>query len=161
MQFLDVMELFSTPTIAPLVSENSMCLDLTSGWNLFSREDRIRAWRYICYFKPVVVILSPECKGFSNVMNANWSKMSDDHVEYVQDTCLAMWLFSIQVAIHQDNHGRFYVLEQPHGASSWILETTQTLHSRPGCELLRVDQCMFGLIVDPSGELLSRKGSGV
>ena len=107
---MDVLELFSTPKIAPLVSENSMSLDLTSGWNLFSREDRIRAWRYICYFKPIVVILSPECKGFSNVMNANWSKMFDDHVEYVQDTCLSMLLFSIQVAIHQDDHGRFWVV---------------------------------------------------
>ena len=86
--------------------------------------------------------------------------MSDDHVEYVQDTCLAMWLFSIQVAIHQYNHGRFYVLESPYGASSWTLETTQTLHSRPGCEFLTVDQCMFGLIVDLSGELLSQKGIG-
>ena len=85
------MELFSTPKIAPLVLENSMYLELTSGWNLFSREDRIRAWRYICYFKLIVVILSPECKGFSNVMNANWSKMFDDHVKYVQDTCLAMF----------------------------------------------------------------------
>ena len=91
-------------------------------------------------------------------MNANWSKMSDDHVEYVQDTCRSMLLFSIQVAIHQDDHGRFYVLDQPIGASSWALETTQTLHSRPGCKLLTVDQCMFGLIVDPSGELLSQKG---
>ena len=52
------------------------------------------------------------------------------------------------------------MLEQPIGASSWILETTQTLHSRPGCERLRVDQCMFGFIVDPSGELLSQKGNG-
>lgn len=111
------------------------------------------------FVKLIVVILSPACKGFSNVMNANWNKMCDDHVKYVQDTCLAMWLFSIQVAIHQDNHGRFYVLESHFGASFWTLETTQTLHSRPGCELLRVDQCMFGLIVDPTGELLNQKGS--
>ena len=87
-----------------MVSENSMSLDLTSVWNLVFYEDRIKAWRYICYFKPIVVILSPECKGFSNVMNANWKKMSADHIEYVQDTCFAMWLFSIQVAIHQDDH---------------------------------------------------------
>ena len=104
MQFLDVIELFSTPKIAPMVSTNSMSLDLTSGWIFFSHEDRIKAWRYICYFKHIVVILSSECKGFSNVMNANWKKMSADHIEYVQDTCFAMLLFFIQVAIHQDAH---------------------------------------------------------
>ena len=87
-----------------MVSTNSMSLDLTSGWNFVSHEDRIKAWRYICYFKPIVVILSSECKGFSNVMNANWKKMSADHIDYVQDTCFAMWLFSIQVAIQQDVH---------------------------------------------------------
>ena len=99
-QCLDVIELFSTPNIAPMVFENSMSLDLTSGWNLFSYEDRIKAWRYICYFKHIVVILSHECKGVSTVMNATWKKMSADHIDYVQDTCFAMWLFSIQVAIH-------------------------------------------------------------
>ena len=46
-QFLDVIELFSTSKIAHMVSENSMSLDLTSGWNLVFYEDRIKAWRYI------------------------------------------------------------------------------------------------------------------
>ena len=86
--------------------------------------------------------------------------VSADHIEYVQDTCFAMWLCFIQVAIHKDVHGRFYIIENPFSASSWALENSQILHSRPGCELLRVDQCMFGLTVDPNGEMLSQKGSG-
>ena len=93
-------------------------------------------------------------------MNANWKKMSADHIDYVQDTYFAMWLFSIQVAIHQDAHGRFYILENPYSASSWALEISHSLHSRPGCELLRVDQCMFELTVDHNGEMLSQKGNG-
>ena len=87
-----------------MASENSMSLDLTFEWNLFSYEDRIKAWTYICGCKPIVVILSSESQGFSTVMNANWKKMSADHIDYVQDTCFAMWLFFIQVAIHQDAH---------------------------------------------------------
>ena len=85
--------------------------------------------------------------------------MIADHIDYVQDTCYAMWLVSIQVAIHQDEHLRFYILENPYSASSWALETSETLHQRPGCEFLRVDQCMFGLTVAPDGEMLSQKGS--
>ena len=74
-------------------------------------KDRVKAWRYICYFKPIIVILSPECKGFSIVMNANWGKMSADQVDYIMDICFAMWVFSIQVAIHQVDNNRFYILE--------------------------------------------------
>ena len=62
-----------------------------------------------------------------------------------------MVILYIQVAIHQDAHGRFYILENPFSASSWALETSQTLHSRPGCELLRIDQCMLEFTVDPNG----------
>ena len=61
-QFLDVIEIVSPSRISLMVSNNSMSLDLTEGWNLFCREDRLKAWRYICYFKHIVVILSPECK---------------------------------------------------------------------------------------------------
>ena len=71
-----------------------------------------------------------------------------------------MWLFSIQVAIHQDETLRFYIFENPYSASSLDLKTSETLHQRPGCELLRVDQWMFGFIVAPDGEMLSQKGSG-
>ena len=71
-----------------------------------------------------------------------------------------MWLFVIQVGIYQDVHVRFYILGNPFSASSWALETSQDLHSRPGCELLRVDQCMVGFTADPNGEMLSQKGSG-
>ena len=89
-QFLDVIELFSMPRIAPMVSQNSMSMDLTSLWNFFSYEDRIKAWRYISYFKPIVVILSVEYNDLSTVTTANWTKMIADHIDYVQDTCYAM-----------------------------------------------------------------------
>ena len=55
-QFLDVIELFSAPRISLLISQNSMSMDCIAGWNLFCYEDRLRAWRYIYYFKPIVVI---------------------------------------------------------------------------------------------------------
>ena len=63
-QLLNVIELFLAPRISPLVSYNSTSMDVIAGWNLFRYEDRLKAWRYICYFKPIVVIISPECKGF-------------------------------------------------------------------------------------------------
>ena len=137
-QFLDVIEIFSPSRISFMVSNNSMSLDLTEGWNLCCPEDRLKAWRYICYFKPIVVIFSLECKGRSTVMNANWGNMFADQVDYIMDTCFTMWIFLIQVAIREVDN-RFYVLEHPYGAFSWFLETSKILHQRPGCELLRVD----------------------
>ena len=59
----------------------------------------------------MVIILFPECTGFSTVMNENWGKMSSTDVDYVRDTCYAMWLFSIQFAVHQATNEIFYVLE--------------------------------------------------
>ena len=83
------------------------------GWNFFPREDRLRVWRYIGYFKPVVNILYPKCKGFSTVVNANWAKMCTEDANYVLDTCYAMWLFSIQVAVHQATNDLFFTFEHP------------------------------------------------
>ena len=96
-----------------MVLDNSMSMGLTGGWNLLSHEDRLKVWRYMCYFKPVVIILSPECNGFCIVMNAHWGNTSSADVDYVRDTCYALWLFSIQVAVHQATNKRFYVLEHP------------------------------------------------
>ena len=118
-EFVNGIEIFVPSRIIRMVSNNSMSLDLTENWNLFCREDRLTAWRYIRYFKRIVGIFSPECKGFSTVMNANLGKMSADQVDYIMDTCFAMLVFSIQVAIHQVDNNIFYILEHPYGAFSW------------------------------------------
>lgn len=122
LQFLRIVELFSVPGLSPMVQHNDMFMDLTTCWDIFSHDGQLFIWRDITYFGPLVVILSPGCKGFAESMNGNSTGMLEWKCDFIQDMCFARWFLSIQVAVLQVRNGRYHVLKHLWGVSSWSRE---------------------------------------
>eukprot|EP00959_Pyramimonas_sp_CCMP1952_P368913 7727197-Pyramimonas_sp.AAC.1 len=92
--------------------------------------------------------MSPECKAFSQARVPNWGRMDPDKQRAVEDRGIRYMYLCARVAEHQEvSRGRYFVLEQPSGASLWDLEPLRVVASLPGVLKLSFDQCEFGLDV--------------
>ena len=129
--------------------------DLQTGWDFFDAGDRAAFWRCLREQEPDLVLMSPECRPFSILMNSNWNKMDPQEVLRIRTRGMAMFQFCIQVAAYQLQRGRHFWIEQPALASSLATHASQWLMSQFGVFLVQFDQCAAGLSV-LSG-LLSKK----
>ena len=97
------------------------------------------------------IILSPECRAFSSCMFAsNYSPMSPEERREKETLGMEMLLFSIELAWHQVQMGRYFVFEHPLSASLWQTETLQLLAAADGVSRVPLDMCSFGLQVGPN-----------
>ena len=159
-----VMELFSparvtaeilTQKYPALTTTSPPSFDLAEGWDFFKVEDRKSFWNTLKVEDPDLVIMTPECRAFSSLMNVNWERMSPEEQKRLQTAALAMFQFCIQVAEHRLRRGKFFLLEQPDKASSWNTHAAKWLAAQAEVLHLSFDQCMAGLRVSDDG--LSRK----
>ena len=156
-----VMEIFSPPRVTKACQEKGIrttslpAFDLSEGWDFFNPKHRKELWRVLTEEEPDLVVLTPECKAFSQMMNVNWERMSAEEVERVRVSCMAMFQFCIRVAEHQIRNKKHFLLEQPDGASSWDTQAAKWLAMQLEVESVSFDQCRFGL--NPSGRGLSKK----
>ena len=156
-----VMEIFSPPRVTKACQEKGIrttslpAFDLSEGWDFFNAKHRKELWRVLTEEEPDLVVLTPECRAFSQMMNVNWERMSAEDVERVRVSGMAMFQFCIRVAEHQIRNGKHFLLEQPDGASSWETHAAKWLAMRLQVESVSFDQCRFGL--NPSGRGLSKK----
>ena len=159
-----IMELFSPPRVTKEIREGSYPLlqtteppafDLQEGWDFFDAKDRKRFWDTLEEEDPDLVLMTPECRGFSTLMQVNWERMDKDSRKKLQTSAMAMFHFSVQVAERQLRRGKYFVLEQPDKASSWNTHAAQWLQKQDDVMLLSFDQCMTGLQVSEEG--LSQK----
>ena len=161
---MKVMEIFTPPRVATeavkagLAVTEPSSLDLTTGWDALKPEDRKRMWEILEHQKPDIVIMSPDCKMFCQLMNVNLSRVPVERLSRDQMRALVMWHMCIQVAEHQLNHDRYFFLEQPGGASSWKTHAAEWLLKQKGVHHFLFDQCELGLQVSDAG--LSRKTTG-
>ena len=155
-----VLELFSPPRVTAEIIErecpaiqttSTPAFDLKTGWDFFDVRHRKRFWDLLREEDPDLTVMTPECKGFSVLMNVNWEKMDPQEAKRLQTKCLAMFQFCIQVAEHRIQNGKFFVLEQPDGASSWNTHAANWLARQTGVLHISFDQCMVGLQVHPDG----------
>ena len=160
-----VCELFSPPRISTRAKKSGLLVtepsnfDLETGWNFFNAVDRANFWRTLREQEPDLVVMSPECKAFSILMNSNWSKMDKNKRERMQAEGLAMLHFCVQVAEFQLEHKRQFLIEHPAGASSWSTHAISWLLGQSGVTRFLFDQCALGLTV--KGDLPSRKTTAV
>ncbi|CAK9094858.1 unnamed protein product [Durusdinium trenchii] len=160
-----ILELFSPPRLslraleAGLETTKPSNLDLTSGWDALQWRDRKKMWQILEEQKPDVVIMSPDCRMFSQLMNVNLERIPIERLTRDQMQALVMWQLCLQVADYQLQRGRSFVLEQPGGASSWQTHGAQWLSKQDQVHHFLFDQCELGLRVTPTG--LSRKTTGL
>ena len=158
---VDFAELFSPPRVSPVAQRlglrtSNQTYDLEAGWDVRKVDYRRHFRQFQQEQRPGFLMSSPECKGYSPLMNVNWSRMDPIKAAEIRRDGELMWNFAVEASEEQDDHGDYFALEHPAGASSWKLKRTQRLLRRPSVALIEFDMCALGLSVVPSGEL-SRK----
>ena len=160
-----ILELFSPPRISAEAQRQGIAttqppnFDLTEGWDFFSASDRAEFWRVVHEQEPDCILISPDCKAFTVLMESNWGRMNPEKVKEIQVRGMAMFQFCIQVAEHQLTVGKEFMLEQPGSASSWGTHAMNWLLEQAGVARIVFDQCAAGLQVCEKG--LSQKPTGI
>ena len=156
-----VLELFSPPRVSTELRARGFALtkpsnfDRSEGWNFFNPRDRASFWKVMREQEPDCVLMTPECRPFSTMMESNWSRMSKEKCLRLQTEGLAMWHFCVQVAEFQLNRDKEFCIEQPGFASSCSTHSMDWLLKQQGVVRFLFDQCMTGLMVKDNE--LSRK----
>ena len=143
-----VCELFSPQRVTPAVKEAGFevteppSFDKSEGWDFFDCSDRKKCWDVLENQQPDLVIMSPECRLFSQIMNLNWEKMKNrDETGLLRDQrrALAMLHFCVQVAEFQLTRNRYFLIEHPGGASSWSSHAMTWLLKQSGVIRFKFD----------------------
>ena len=158
-------ELFSPSRVSPYIKSLGLPLapqssfDLTEGWNVHKGADRQSFWKFLREQQPEHLHASPECRRYSQIMNLNWNKMTEESQRSMILDAEAQWSFSVEACLEQARQGRYFSLEHPAYASSWEEPDTQRLEQLPDSVSIIFDQCCLGLQVCEEG--LSRKSTRV
>eukprot|EP00434_Breviolum_minutum_P029882 symbB.v1.2.026423.t1/scaffold2638.1/size74318/2 len=157
-----IMELFSPPRVTKECSRFGCtttkipAYDLDCGWDFFNAKHRKEFWEALEEEEPDLVVMSPECRAFSQMMNVNWEKMDPGEARRIQVRGMAMFQFCIRVAEHQIRKKKWFLLEQPQSASSWRTKAAEWLSFQEGVAMVDFDQCQFGLRLGPLKQLVKK-----
>ena len=149
----DVMELFSPPRIleytAILGLRGDLSADLASGWDLSLEQDRANLLTEIVRRRPKIVFLEPPCTWFSKLLSLNWKHIPRHLREQRLAASMVLFEFCLLIMRIQLLAGRAFVLEHPHGATSWKHPQVQdALRRFPGTAFADFDFCMFGMVTN-------------
>ena len=147
----DVMEMFSPPRIleytAILGLRGDLSADLASGWDLSLEQDRANLLTEIVRRRPKIVFLEPPCTWFSKLLSLNWKHIPRHLREQRLAASMVLFEFCLLIMRIQLLAGRAFVLEHPHGATSWKHPQVQdALRRFPGTAFADFDFCMFGMV---------------
>ena len=156
---LDFVELFSPPRVTPIAQqmglrvEEKRVFDISHGWDVRKKEDRQSFRKHQKLNKPAMMMMSPECRAFTQMLHIYIDRMCPEKRKKSLAEGLLMWDFSLEAAENQVREEAFFGLEHPSGAASWKLPQTQKLLRKDGIALITFDMCQFGLSVVENGEL--------
>ena len=147
----DVMEVFSPPRILEhtkiLGLRGDLSADLATGWDLSLERDRANLLTEIVRRRPKIVFLEPPCTWFSKLLSYNWKHIPRHLREQRLAASMVLFEFSLLIMRIQLLAGRTFVLEHPHGATSWKHPQVQdALRRFPGTDFADFDFCMFGMV---------------
>jgi hypothetical protein len=78
---VDIVEIYSPKRVTAVGEEiglrPGLSMDLLTGWDFDKQSDRKAAIKYVKEVKPWLVIGSPMCTMFSQLMNLNWNKSKE------------------------------------------------------------------------------------
>eukprot|EP00973_Karenia_brevis_P001770 241268-Karenia_brevis.AAC.1 len=78
-------------------------------------------------------------------MNINWARMNQEDVQRRWEEAVRHIEFCACVYKLQIKHGRYFLHEHPHGATSWQLPAIQELLKTSGVIKTRAHMCKFGM----------------
>ena len=148
-QAVDVSELFSPPRMTVRCSRFGLrpgaSFDLLEGCDLSSAAGRAQVWAHVKKFAPRVLVASPPCTMFSQLMRTNKPKMERSVWEARRLEAESFLNFCCQLFRYQLEHERFFAFEHPHGADSWSLPMLQQFRQLQGVYFSVFDECRFNL----------------
>ena len=169
-----VSEVYSPPRVAPVAAKKlgfkvGTSMDLTTkdehgrAWDFTKVEMRNFAYRKVCEEKPFILIGSPVCTPWSQVMNINYSRMTWEEKERILNAARVHLEFVCKLYRLQHQAGRYFAHEHPQGAASWKEASVREIRRWTGIECLTIDQCMYGLLskTDLGEQLPARKATTI
>ena len=159
-------EFFSRPrmilTITALGLAHILCgtlsIDILTGYDLTIPAMRSNVMDLLKLREIKVVVLSPPCTMFSQMMRINFKKMNPQDLKRRWRDAMLFIQFTIRVIHYILSVDGFFVFEHPTGASSWRLPSVMRLMGRPGVKVAKFHQCRFGLL-SPKSKLPIRKST--
>ena len=144
-------------------------MDLTTkdehgrAWDFTKVEMRNFAYRKVCEEKPFMLIGSPVCTPWSQIMNINYSRMTWEEKERILNAARVHLEFVCKLYRLQHQAGRYFAHEHPQGAASWKEASVREIRRWTGIECLTIDQCMYGLLskTDLGEQLPARKATTI
>ena len=96
-----------------------VALDKTLGWDVEIQEAEAR--KVLEETRPKVLVGSPECKAFSQLLSLSKSRMKTEEYDALVQEGLQHLNFAIDLYYEQMARGDDFLHEHPHPASSWNL----------------------------------------
>ena len=162
MRQVKVSEVYSRPRISEKAAEEGLeqgsAFDLLTGYDFRKRTDRHRCWKKLKEEDPDLLVVCPPCGPFSRLQNLNYSKMNKEKAICMVAEGLEHLDFSMRLFEWQVRRGKWALFEHPMTSAAWDEESVQRATSLEGVEVVRGDQCMYGLRVR-EGEERSKKAT--
>ena len=153
-----IAEVYSEPRIT-LEAGTPLAFDLKNGYDFNLPSDRNRCFRRLVQEDPDVLVVCPPCGPFSPLQAWNYKRMPVKKATLMLNEGLQHLAFAMQLYEWQVRRGRVALFEHPWSSRAWQEEVVKRCKELPGVEVVRGDQCQFGLQVRED-EALNRKATG-
>ena len=118
--------------------------EIDVGFNMNDPRDVATFWRYMELMQPLIVILSPPCKG-----RGGWASMNrilhPDTQQRVDRITIPLCQLAGKIALHQLRHGRHFLSEHPQTTDMYKMSEWREVRNHPNMVWTTVHQCMTGL----------------
>ena len=105
--------------------------------------------------KPGLLIGLPMCRDWSQIMNINWPRMSQEERDARMKEAREHLRFVCTLYRLQHDEGRYFAHEHPQSAGSWNEDVIELTKDYTDAAILTIDQCQYGLTsTTPEGETL-------
>ena len=155
-------EVFSMPRVVPAAERKGFrgckSYDISNGWNFLLAEHRAKCRDEVKRLKPELLVLSPPCGPFSQILNISKARCNshERRRKYLEGVVLLE--FAMELCQLQHEQGRKFLFEHPKGAASWSEDCVQRVQGLSGVREVITDMCMFGL-KDPQTQKRYRKST--
>ena len=133
-----------------------------NDWDLSKQSMQEKALDIQDREKPEFVVVSPPCTPFSTIGKWSQGRMSEEDAKKRMVDGITHFAFAILLCLRQAKAGRYFILEHPVGASSWMLKLAATLILVVNYQSANFDFCMLGMEAeDELGRAPARKRTKV
>ena len=135
--------------------------ELGEPWDFNLESKRVKCEAMVREQKPRLLVGSPTCKGFSQLLTLNASRMCKQLLAKIVDECMTHLRFVFRLYLIQHESGRWFLHEHPWGAWSWKVDFVVEMGLRPGVEVREGHQCphnQYSYDIECWGLVLKRTG---